>query len=169
MTGRQSIILAFAVLAALAVGLYFGAMEGIEIGHAQLEPQIRENAEDIAALKCDIAVANDRLAYATELMTFIGVASYYSYPFHRRLTASGTVYDKDGYSAASKSLPFGMMIRVTNLENGRSIVVPITDRGPFVGERILDLSEAAFAKIAPLKKGLIRVQVTPIGKPGAGN
>jgi rare lipoprotein A len=85
------------------------------------------------------------------------------------MTASGTVFDKDDFSAAHKSLPFGMMIRVTNLENGRSIIVPITDRGPFIGERILDLSEAAFAKIAPLKNGLIRVQVTPVGKPGAGN
>jgi rare lipoprotein A len=157
------------VLAVLMLGIYIGTREGIEIGRAQLEPQIRENGEKIAELQCEISALTDRLVYATEIMTFIGTASYYSYPFHGRMTASGTVFDKDDFSAAHKSLPFGMMIRVTNLENGRSIIVPITDRGPFIGERILDLSEAAFAKIAPLKNGLIRVQVTPVGKPGAGN
>jgi hypothetical protein len=55
-----------------------------------------------------------------------------------------------------------MRVKVTNLENGKSIIVPITDRGPFIGERILDLSEAAFRVIAPLKHGLIRVQITPM-------
>jgi len=80
--------------------------------------------------------------------------------------------NKNGYYFGR--FPIGTIVRVTNLQNGLSIIVPIIDRGPYIGERIIDLSEAAFAKIAPLEQGIIPVQIeilsaTPgIGKPGKG-
>ena len=75
-------------------------------------------------------------------------ASYYADKFHGRRTASGRKYDKTKLTAAHKSLPFGTMVRVTNESNGKSIVVEITDRGPFVRGREIDLSRKAFYSIA---------------------
>ena len=72
-----------------------------------------------------------------------GIASYYGDRFHGRTTASGEAYDKQGLTAAHRTLPFGTGVKVTNLDNNRSVHVVITDRGPYVGGRIIDLSEAA--------------------------
>ncbi|HYM21063.1 MAG TPA: septal ring lytic transglycosylase RlpA family protein [Candidatus Kapabacteria bacterium] len=72
-----------------------------------------------------------------------GTASWYGKHFHKRLTASGRPFDKNAMMAAHRSLPFGTIVRVTNTENGKSCLVEITDRGPFVRKRIIDLSEAA--------------------------
>lgn len=75
----------------------------------------------------------------------IGVASFYGVNdgFHKKPTATGETYHRDGMTAAHRTLPLPCMVRVTNLENGRSIVVKVNDRGPFVGERIIDLSHRA--------------------------
>ena len=71
-------------------------------------------------------------------------ASYYADKFHGRRTASGVVFDKNKYTAAHKKLPFGTKVKVTNEANGKFIVVEITDRGPFVKSREIDLSKKAF-------------------------
>lgn len=73
--------------------------------------------------------------------------SYYHDKFHGRRTASGKKYDKNKYTAAHKTLPFGTMVKVTNEKNGKFIIVEITDRGPFVKGREIDLSRRAFADI----------------------
>jgi rare lipoprotein A len=88
-----------------------------------------------------------------------GIASYYGPKFHGRLTANGEVFDMNGISAAHKVLPFGTMVTVTNLHKGMSIVVRINDRGPFVGDRIIDLSQGAAAKIGMIKTGTARVRL----------
>lgn len=75
-------------------------------------------------------------------------ASYYADKFHGRRTASGRKYDKTKLTAAHKSLPFGTIVRVTNEANGKSVIVEITDRGPFVRGREIDLSRKAFYSIA---------------------
>jgi rare lipoprotein A len=75
-------------------------------------------------------------------------ASYYHDKFHSKKTASGKKYDKNKYSAAHKKLPFGTIIRVTNEANGKSVLVEVTDRGPFVRSREIDLSRKAFMEIA---------------------
>lgn len=75
-------------------------------------------------------------------------ASYYADKFHGRKTASGKKYDKNKYSAAHKKLPFGTIIKVTNEANGKSVLVEVTDRGPFVRSREIDLSRKAFMEIA---------------------
>ena len=74
--------------------------------------------------------------------TQTGVASWYGDPFHGRLTASGEVYDMDLMTAAHQALPFGTRIRVDNRDNNRSIELVVNDRGPFVKNRILDVSRA---------------------------
>lgn len=70
-------------------------------------------------------------------------ASWYGPGFHGRLTANGERFNQDGLTAAHKSLPFGTRVRVTNLANGRSVVVRINDRGPYVAGRSLDLARGA--------------------------
>ena len=88
-----------------------------------------------------------------------GVASYYHDKFHGRKTASGIVYHKDKLTCAHRTLPFGTKLEVTNLSNGDTVTVTVTDRGPFRKGRIVDLSKAAARQIGMLGKGLQRVQI----------
>lgn len=78
-------------------------------------------------------------------------ASYYADKFHGKRTASGVVFDKNKYTAAHKKLPFGTKVKVTNEANGKFVVVEITDRGPFVKSREIDLSKKAFMDIVTNK------------------
>ena len=96
-----------------------------------------------------------------------GVASWYGPGFHGRISANGEIYDQNALTAAHKTLPFDSVVRVTNLRNGRSVVVRINDRGPYVGERIIDLSAAAARKIGMINKGVDRVRVELL-KVGSG-
>lgn len=91
-----------------------------------------------------------------------GFASWYGKPFHGRQTSSGETYDMHAMSAAHKTLPLPTYARVTNLENGRSIVVRINDRGPFKDERIIDLSHTAAVKLGVVRTGTARVEVRAI-------
>jgi peptidoglycan lytic transglycosylase len=88
-----------------------------------------------------------------------GLASWYGYPYHGRLTASGERYDMDQMTAAHRTLPFGTRVRVTNLDNGRHVTVTINDRGPFVAGRILDLSRAAATALDAIGPGVVRVRL----------
>lgn len=92
----------------------------------------------------------------------IGLASYYADRFHGRRTASGERYDREEFTAAHRRLPFGTVVRVTRLANGRSVVVRINDRGPFVRGRVIDLSYAAAREIGMLRKGVVKVQLVPM-------
>ena len=89
----------------------------------------------------------------------VGVASWYGKPYHGRRTASGEVYNMYQMTAAHPSLPFGTQVVVTNLENGRTVVVKINDRGPFVGGRIIDVSRKAASQLGFLGQGLTKVGV----------
>jgi rare lipoprotein A len=88
-----------------------------------------------------------------------GVASWYGPGFHKVRTSTGEIYDMYGMSAAHKTLPLPAYVRVTNLQNGRSIVVRVNDRGPFVGNRIIDLSYTAASKLDMLRNGTAMVEV----------
>jgi rare lipoprotein A len=88
-----------------------------------------------------------------------GLASFYAREHHGRRTASGERFDMDGLTAAHRSLPFGTRLRVTNLHNGRSVVVRVNDRGPFRKQRILDVSYAAARKLGMVQRGVARVRV----------
>jgi rare lipoprotein A len=88
-----------------------------------------------------------------------GVASFYGTKFHGRRTSSGETYDMYAMTAAHKTLPLPTYVRVTNLDNGRNVIVKINDRGPFHRKRIIDLSYAAAVKLDIAKKGTGRVEV----------
>jgi rare lipoprotein A len=88
-----------------------------------------------------------------------GVASWYGPGFHKVRTSTGETYDMYGMTAAHKTLPLPAYVRVTNLQNGRSVVVRVNDRGPFVGNRIIDLSYTAAAKLDMLRNGTAMVEV----------
>ncbi|NKN32624.1 septal ring lytic transglycosylase RlpA family protein [Marichromatium bheemlicum] len=91
-----------------------------------------------------------------------GLASWYGKDFHGRRTSSGEPYDMHAMTAAHKTLPLPTYARVTNLENGRSVVVRINDRGPFHGSRVIDLSYTAAAKLGMVRKGTAMVEVRAI-------
>lgn len=88
-----------------------------------------------------------------------GVASWYGSKFHGRLTANGEVYDMHQLTAAHKELPFGTVVEVRNLDNGRSVQVRINDRGPFIRGRVIDVSYAAAQRIGLVGSGLAQVEL----------
>ena len=88
-----------------------------------------------------------------------GMVSYYAEKFHGRRTASGQTFDKNAFTAAHRSLPFGTKVEVTNLDNGKSVVVVINDRGPYAENRILDVSPAAARKLGLIGRGTVKARV----------
>ncbi len=94
--------------------------------------------------------------------TQTGMASYYAEDFHGKLTATGETYDMYGLSAAHKTLPLNTIIRVTNLENKKSIILRINDRGPYAKGRVLDCSYGAALKLGYVGKGTARVKIEVI-------
>ncbi len=91
-----------------------------------------------------------------------GKASYYADKYQSRPTASGEPFDQSARTAAHKTLRFGTFARVVNLANGKSVVVRINDRGPYVRGRIIDLSKSAFQSIGDTRLGVINVGIVPL-------
>ena len=98
-----------------------------------------------------------------------GLASYYAKRYHGRRTANGERFDVAKLTAAHRTLPFGTRVRVTNQRNGKSVVVRVNDRGPFVAGRVIDLSPAAARKLDMMDAGLVPVRLELLDAPGAGN
>lgn len=94
-----------------------------------------------------------------------GVASWYGYPFQGRRTSNGEVYDMHEFTAAHRTLPFNAMVRVTNLTNGKQTEVRINDRGPFVANRVIDLSLSAAQAIEMVGPGTAHVRLEVISGP----
>lgn len=90
--------------------------------------------------------------------TFEGMSSYYSDRMHGRRMSSGEVYDKNDFVCAHRSLPFGTLLRVTGVANGRSVTVRVTDRGPFGRDRVIDVSRAAARELDMIRAGVMRVR-----------
>src|SRR5690554_3685987 len=103
---------------------------------AEIDSELIKINEELNALEEEIEVVHDKT-----------IASYYHDKFNGRKTASGEIFNNRDYTAAHKTLPFGTKVRVTNLKNDESVIVTITDRGPFVRGRSLDLSKKAFMDI----------------------
>lgn len=91
--------------------------------------------------------------------TIIGTASWYGPGFHGRTTANGERYDMNAMTAAHKTLRFGTKVKVTNNTNGKSVVVRINDRGPYVGSRVIDLSKRAASVIDMIGPGTAKVTI----------
>ena len=94
-----------------------------------------------------------------------GLASWYGHPYHGRAAADGEIYDMEKMTAAHRTLPFHTWVRVYDLDNNRTVEVRITDRGPFVAGRIIDLSHAAARELLMIGPGVARVRIEVIGAP----
>jgi rare lipoprotein A len=125
------------------------------------EPRARTGNRDYAVLGKKYRVLDDHNGYVEE-----GLASYYGKKFHGRRTSSQEVYDMYAFTAAHKTLPLPSFARVTNLDNGRSVVVRVNDRGPFHKGRIIDLSYAAAVKLGYRDRGTARVRVEALSVDG---
>ena len=116
-----------------------------------------------AALVVGTLISGGGLANAQEpgpaSQTLSGTASWYGPGFHGRQTANGERYNMYGLTAAHRSLPFGTKVRVTNRANGKSVVVRINDRGPYVGERVIDLSRGAAQAVSMIDSGTATVSL----------
>jgi len=101
----------------------------------------------------------------TPLYSEVGIASWYGPPYHNRRAANGAIYDMNQMTAAHRTLPLNSLVRVTNIKTGNSTVVRITDRGPFIGERMLDLSLAAAKAVDVWRPGLAWVKMEVLKTP----
>jgi rare lipoprotein A len=131
-------------------------------------PDTRRHARPVGpallALAAVLAVsACSRLPAPRSEAGEVGVASWYGNEFHGRPTSSGEVFDQNDLTAAHRTLPFGTHVMVTNLANDSSVVVRINDRGPFVRERIIDLSYAAARVLGLIGPGTGRVRLDVLG------
>jgi rare lipoprotein A len=115
---------------------------------------------DVAAPVAVPAAAPVRVAPPVER----GKVSYYHDRFHGRRTASGELYDKGALTAAHRSLPFGTLVEVTNLKNGKSVVLRINDRGPFVRGRVIDVSRQAARELGFLRDGVVDAEVEVLAR-----
>lgn len=140
-----------------------GAPQNYDAGHHTepkplLEPKSRYgNKSPYTVLGKTYRVLPSAKAYKKK-----GIASWYGKKFHGHLTSNREVYDMHAFTAAHKSLPLPSTVRVTNLENGRSVVVRVNDRGPFHDDRLIDLSYAAAKKLDIVRTGTARVKVVAL-------
>jgi rare lipoprotein A len=111
--------------------------------------------------KNDLSVPSD----AKPILIQTGLASWYGPPYHNRKSSNGEVYDMNAMTAAHRTLPLGSIVRVTNVKTGSSAIVRITDRGPFIGARIIDLSLAAAKKVDLVRAGVSQVRVEVLRTP----
>jgi rare lipoprotein A len=127
----------------------------------------------------DLALLGGGIAYRDNLATLkdqadqvasdglAGIASWYGDHWQGRKTASGTRFDVKKLTAAHRTLPFNTRVRVTNLDNGKSVIVLVNDRGPYVDGRVIDLSTAAARRLGMVKKGLVPVKIEIVPPPAA--
>ena len=100
--------------------------------------------------------------FDTSKTIFKGVSSYYGKAFHGKLTANGEVFDMYGITAAHKTIPLNTVVRVTNLDNGKSIILRINDRGPYIEGRMLDCSYGAAKKLGFINAGMANIEMKVI-------
>lgn len=101
------------------------------------------------------------------IRTETGLASWYGPPYHNRRGSNGEIYNMNAMTAAHRTLPLGSIVRVTNVKTGSTALVRITDRGPFVAGRVIDLSLAAAKKVDCWKAGVIQVRIEVLRTPAA--
>lgn len=127
---------------------------------AQIKSPAQQNDAELSQIEAKIPLSHQFLT----ANLFGGKASWYGPGFHGRLTANGERYNQNAMTAAHRSLKFGTKVKVTNLNNGRSVVVRINDRGPFIKGRVIDLSAAAARSLNMIHSGVAPVQVTILGQ-----
>jgi len=125
----------------------------------------RPNTGNSAPVVRPPGTAEQPEAHGRPVSSEVGIASWYGPPYHNRQAADGSIYDQNAMTAAHRTLPMGSVVRVTNLSNGQSVVVKITDRGPFIDGRIIDLSLAAAKSIDVYRPGVAKVRVEAFAPP----
>jgi rare lipoprotein A len=124
-------------------------------------PDYRQNQQALV-------VTPDKKPPSLLVKVHTGEASWYGPGFHGKKTANGEIFDQGKFTAAHRSFPLGSRVKVTHLENGKSIEVEINDRGPYINGRIIDLSRAAARALGILEDGIARVRVELIAEPPMG-
>jgi len=142
----------------IAIAALTSPVQAAGIGATQLPKSSFDGAH---TTNWDPSSVNRIESLQAKLASTVGTASWYGVPdgFHGRRTASGEIFNAYGLTAAHKSLPFGTRVKVTNLNNGRSVEVKISDRGPFVPGRVIDLSQGAASKIGLISSGVAPVRL----------
>lgn len=110
-------------------------------------------------------IAGPLMGSEAEVLKLEALASFYAEDFHGRPTASGELFDMHALTAAHKTLPFGTMLEITNLSNGKRVTVRVNDRGPFIPNREIDLSRGAAEKLDMLSAGVARVSIRKLSGP----
>jgi len=105
------------------------------------------------------AMVGEKIATAKDSAAQVGTISWYGKGFHGRRTANGERYNMNEMTCASRNLPFGTLLEITNLDNGQTAVVRVNDRGPFVRSRILDVSFGAAKELGFLHRGYVRAEL----------
>lgn len=124
---------------------------------------MKRTINSLVAFFIVMLLSNSAIAQITE----IGLASFYADKFDGRTTASGEIFRQNKMTAAHRTLPFGTIVKVTNLDNNKTIEVTINDRGPFVEKRIIDLSRVAAEKLDFIKQGTASVKIEVITLPNS--
>ena len=159
------------VLSILAVACYIATNLGAAPVHDHLKPQAKTSTDPKVTNSSKTLRSNQpsKTATAKKRKTTakpyqVGMASWYGKQFHGRTTASGEDFDMFELTAAHKKLPLGSYVKVTNLRNGKWVVVRVNDRGPYVGDRIMDLSYSA-ARMLNFRDGLEPIRIDLIDPP----
>lgn len=160
-TGKALIFMALLFFAGLTLGITIGSSVQKANGERELKILTEDNKQRLERLDERIEELREMITRAEKLMTKTGIASYYAEPFHGKQTASGEIYDKNKLTAASRNLPFNTHWNVVNLKTGLMTTIKINDRGPFINNRILDLSEAAAKAIGMKEKGISKIKISP--------
>lgn len=150
----------------LFAALAWGVSSALGAGSAGPAGQAAHDAKDASKAKAASKAKKPRLDHSG--IRKRGKASYYSRRFAGRTMADGTPMNPASNAAASRTLPLGTTARVTNLENGRSAVVEIRDRGPYVGDRSIDVTPKTARELDMTEQGVVPVEIAPIEVPAPG-
>jgi rare lipoprotein A len=131
----------------------------------KVEPPVKPPSDEETEKVEEQKVASSVPADAKPVLEETGLASWYGPPFHNRVGSNGEVYNMHAFTAAHRTLPLGSIVRVTNVKTGNSTIVRITDRGPFIEGRILDLSLAAAKKVDVWRAGVTTVRLEVLKTP----
>jgi rare lipoprotein A len=156
--------LLFAILFLEGCGHSKPAQASVPPAPLAMSPSPANSAGEVSASNTDLAEPTIPIG-TTPLFTETGRASWYGPPYHNRRGSNGEVYNMNAMTAAHRTLPLGSIVRVTNLKTGHTALVRITDRGPFIPGRILDLSLAAARKLDVYVPGVAEVKVEVMETP----
>lgn len=126
----------------------------------------QDSPTEVPYIAVEQGIESEKIAYNTGVYQLEGIASYYADKFHKKITANGETFNMNGFTAAHRTLPFNTVVEVTNTTNGRKVTVRINDRGPYLRNRVIDLSKGAAEILGIIEDGTANVslQIIHMGK-----